>query len=48
MSKGLFLLMLVAAPAAAQSDTSLTHRLDSIAGYWVERGSARRPAERRS
>lgn len=40
MHKLLMLLCLVTAPAVAQSDTSLTHRLDSIAGYWVGRGMA--------
>lgn len=34
------LLMLLAAPAAAQSDSALVQRLDSIAGHWVQRGMA--------
>ena len=40
MLKAPLLLMLVAVPLAAQSDADLTHRLDSIAGYWVERDMA--------
>ncbi len=34
------LLGMLAVPAAAQSDSALVHRLDSIAGVWVERGIA--------
>ncbi len=34
------LVTLAAAPAAAQSDSGLGQRLDSIAGHWVQRGLA--------
>jgi len=38
--KTLLLTLLAAAPAAAQSDSALVQRLDSIAGYWVQRDIA--------
>lgn len=36
----IFLLLLAAAPLAAQGPNDLPGRLDSLAGYWVERGMA--------
>lgn len=38
--KPLLLLLLAVTPVAAQSDSTLGQRLDSIAGRWVERGLA--------